>query len=93
MAVGPDGAIRRIGKHLDPYDAFDTGVFLADARLPAAILEDVAAGGPGSLSAGVQRLAERGLAKTYDVGARFWIDIDDAVAFGHAEREQGRLAS
>ena len=86
------GAIRRIGKLIESYDAFDTGVFLADGRLPAAIAEDVAEGGNGGLSAGVQRLAARGLASTFDIGGRFWLDVDDAVAFGHAEREQARMA-
>lgn len=83
-----EGRIVTIGKHIEPYDAFDTGVFVADSSLIEAIREDVAAGGEGSLSAGVQRLAGRGLARTFDVGARFWLDIDDAVAFGHAEREE-----
>ena len=52
----------------------------------------MAAGGTGSLSAGVQRLAARGLARTFDVGARFWLDIDDAVAFGHLVREEALVA-
>jgi 1L-myo-inositol 1-phosphate cytidylyltransferase len=89
---GPDGAIRHIGKWIEPYDAFDTGVFLATPMLIQAILDDVAAGGNGGLSSGVQRLADQGLAHTLDIGARFWLDVDDAVAFGHAEREQARLA-
>jgi choline kinase len=92
VQLGPGGAIGRIGKGIEPYDAFDTGVFLADRRLPEAILEAAADGAPASLSAGVQRLAAQGLAHTYDIGARFWLDVDDAVAFGHAEREQARLA-
>ena len=92
VVTGPDGEIRRIGKLIEPYDAFDTGVFLASALLIEAIREDLAAGGSGGLSGGVQRLADRGLAHTLDIGARFWLDVDDAVAFGHAEREQARLA-
>jgi choline kinase len=92
VETGADGAIVNIGKRIEPYDAFDTGVFLATPLLIEAILEDVAEGGAGSLSDGVRRLADRGLARTYDIGARFWLDVDDAVAFGHAEREQARLA-
>ena len=92
VVTGPDGAIQRIGKLIEPYDAFDTGVFLATPLLIEAIQEDVAAGGSGGLSGGVQRLADRGLAGSMDIGARFWLDVDDAVAFGHAEREQARLA-
>jgi 1L-myo-inositol 1-phosphate cytidylyltransferase len=92
VQTGPDGAIRRIGKWIEPYDAFDTGVFVATPLLIQAIRDDVDAGGGGGLSGGVQRLADQGLARTFDVGARFWLDVDDAVAFGHAEREQARLA-
>jgi 1L-myo-inositol 1-phosphate cytidylyltransferase len=92
VETGPDGAIRRIGKQIEPYDAFDTGVFWADASLPAAIRAEIAAGGAASLSAGVQRLADEGRARAFDIGARFWLDVDDAVAFGHAENEEKRLA-
>lgn len=92
VALGPGGRIVRIGKHLEPYDAFDTGVFLAAPALVGAIEADAAGGGAASLSAGVQRLADRGLAATWDIGARFWLDVDDAVAFERAEREQARFA-
>ena len=89
--VGEDGRIRRIGKLLERYNAYDTGVFLASPMLIEAIEAKVAAGGVGSLSEGMQDLADRGLAYAVDIGDRFWIDIDDAQAFGRAEREAGRL--
>ena len=92
VMTSPDGRIRKIGKQLDPFNAYDTGVFVASSSLLRAIAEDAAAGG-GSLSGGVQRLADRGLARTFDIGERFWIDVDDAVAFEQAEREQHRLAT
>jgi choline kinase len=85
--IRPDGKIRRIGKNLEPFNAYDTGVFLASPSLFAAIREDIAAGGSGSLSEGVQRLADRGMARTVDVGGRFWIDVDDQIAFENAEKE------
>jgi 1L-myo-inositol 1-phosphate cytidylyltransferase len=80
------GDIRRIGKLIEPYNAFDTGVFLASQALIEAIGEDVAAGGAGGISGGMTLLAARGRAYTFDIGARFWLDVDDAVAHGHAER-------
>ncbi len=49
--------ITAIGKGLEPYDAFDTGVFVASHALIAAIRADVAAGGDGSISAGMRTLA------------------------------------
>jgi 1L-myo-inositol 1-phosphate cytidylyltransferase len=81
-----NGAIKAIGKLIQPYDAFDTGVFLASRALPDAIDEDIAAGGSGGISGGMTRLAQRGLATTFDIGERFWLDVDDAVAFEHAVR-------
>jgi len=86
VETDPDGAIRRIGKLISPYDAFDTGVFLASDALFAAIREDLAAGGGGGISGGMGRLAARGMAYTHDIGERFWLDVDDAVAHGQAER-------
>ncbi|HWA61478.1 MAG TPA: NTP transferase domain-containing protein [Caulobacteraceae bacterium] len=86
VATSPEGDIVRIGKLIPTYDAFDTGIFLASKALIAAIREDVEAGGNGGISAGMQILADRGHAHTHDIGARFWLDVDDKVAFGHAER-------
>lgn len=91
VETGPGGAIVSIGKLIAPFDAFDTGIFVAPLSLADAIKADVAEGGPGSLSAGVQRLAQAGQAFTWDIGERFWLDVDDAVAFGHAEREEARV--
>lgn len=85
VEVAEDGRIRRIGKALATYNAFDTGIFLASPGLIGAVREDVAEGGGGSISEGVLRLAARGLAATYDIGDRFWIDIDDAAALTRAE--------
>lgn len=92
VATAPDGAILQIGKLIETYDAFDTGIFVAPRALAEAVREDVAQGGDGSLSAGVRVLAGRGLATTYDVGARYWLDVDDAAAFGQAEETQTRIA-
>ena len=81
-----DNRIRRIAKGLTTYNAFDTGVFLASGALIAAIRADVTEGGQGSISAGMTRLADAGIAYVHDIGARFWLDVDDAVAWEHAER-------
>jgi 1L-myo-inositol 1-phosphate cytidylyltransferase len=81
-----EGRIVAIGKLLEAYDAFDTGVFLAARSLIAAIREDIAAGGGGGISGGMARLAALGLARTHDIGDRFWLDVDDPTAHGQAER-------
>jgi choline kinase len=85
VETGADGAIVRIGKTLERYDAIDTGLF----RATPALAEAIAAGG-GSLSEGVQRLADRGQAATCDVTGRFWLDVDDPAALAKADVEIGR---
>ena len=86
VKVGAEGRIERIGKLIDDYNAFDTGVFLASPALIQAIRDSVADGGVGSISEGMQRLGAQGLASTFDIGDKFWLDIDDPAAFGRAER-------
>jgi myo-inositol-1-phosphate synthase len=92
VKVGADGRIEAIDKQLEDFNAYDTGIFVASRSLLQAIADDAEAGG-GSLSGGVRRLAARGLARTYDIGARFWIDVDDDVAFEQASLEQSRLSA
>ncbi len=79
------GAITRIGKLIDAYDAFDTGLFRAGPALLQALRADVDGGGAGSISAGMQRLADAGQAQAFDIGDRFWIDVDDGPALEKAE--------
>jgi myo-inositol-1-phosphate synthase len=80
------GAIQAIGKGIPGHNGLDTGIFLASKALIGAIRADLAAGGDGSISAGMQRLAKDGHAGAFEIGERFWLDIDDAVAHGEAER-------
>jgi 1L-myo-inositol 1-phosphate cytidylyltransferase len=84
VRTGPGGAISAIGKMIEPFDAYDTGVFLANGALIDSIREDIARGGSGGISGGMTALAERGLATTFDIGDRFWLDVDDQTAFDHA---------
>lgn len=80
VETGPGGAIVRLGKTLDRYDAIDTGLFRATPALAEALR------GGGSLSEGVQRLADQGRAATIDVTGARWIDIDDARGLELAEK-------
>lgn len=79
VETGPGGAILRIGKTLAHYDAIDTGLFRATPALAEALR------GVGSLSEGVQRLADGGRAATLDVSGLFWLDVDDPAALAKAE--------
>ena len=84
--VALDGdRIVAIGKALDRFDAVDTGVFHATPALAEAIAAAVAEGKAGSLSDGVQRLADAGQARTVDATGLMWLDVDDPVALVKAE--------
>ena len=85
IELGDKGRIRRIGKTLANYDAVDTGIFIATPALLDALRDSLAAGGTGSLSEGVQALADSGRAFTRDIGGRWWLDVDDEAAFAKAE--------
>ena len=81
------GLICAIGKDITRFRAVDCGAFLATAALARAISQAIAEGRPGSLSDGVQRLADQGRAATMDVGDGWWIDVDDPRAHSLAQAE------
>lgn len=83
----PDGRIRAIGKTIARYDAVDCGAFLATPELPAAIAAAITGGAAGSLSDGMQRLADAGRAATMEIGGAWWMDVDDARAHALAEAQ------
>ncbi|MEZ5682112.1 MAG: NTP transferase domain-containing protein [Erythrobacter sp.] len=80
VAINDAGLITQIGKSLTAYDAVDCGAFRTTLALPAAIREAIADGRQGSLSDGMQRLADERRAATVDIGDSWWIDVDDARA-------------
>ncbi len=75
-------AIIAIGKHLESYDGYDTGAFLATPTLFTALEQAT----DSSLSAAVQILAQESRACAVDVSGRFWIDVDDEAALKRAEQ-------
>jgi choline kinase len=89
IELGEGGRIARIGKTLPSYQAIDTGIFIAGPALLDALRASLAAGGSGSLSEGVQALADSGRAFVRDCGGRWWLDVDDEAAFAKAEAALG----
>lgn len=85
------GRIKAIGKTIPVYDCVDCGAFLATPELPRAIAAAIAEGKAGSLSDGMQWLADRGRAATLDIGEAWWMDVDDPRAHELAEREAPRF--
>lgn len=87
VRTGRDNRIMQIGKGLTDYDAVDCGAFLATPELPRAIATAIANGRPGSLSDGMQLLADTGRAHARDIGGAWWIDVDDPRAHAMAEQQ------
>ena len=81
------GFIRAIGKTIAQYDAVDCGAFLCTPELTEAIRGAIADGQAGSLSEGMQRLADMGRAATWEIGGAWWLDVDDPRAHVLAEEQ------
>jgi 1L-myo-inositol 1-phosphate cytidylyltransferase len=77
VKIDDRGLIRSIGKTIEVFDACDCGAFLATPELAPAIRAAIASGKAGSLSEGVQVLAQYNRAATLDIDDAWWIDIDD----------------
>jgi len=77
--------VTAIGKALQPYDAFDTGLFVCHPSIFAA-LDHSCADGDTTLSGGIARLAAKRLVRGVDVGHARWCDIDTIDDLAAAER-------
>lgn len=84
------GFIQAIGKTIETYDAVDCGAFLCTPELAEAIRAAIAKGKAGSLSEGMQKLADVGRAATWEIGGAWWLDVDDPRAHALAEEQAPR---
>ncbi|MEE9277740.1 MAG: NTP transferase domain-containing protein, partial [Dehalococcoidia bacterium] len=73
-----------IGKGLEQYDAYDTGVFLCSPAIFAAAAQS-RRHGDASVSGALRELARSGRAKVTDVSGLAWIDVDTARDAGNAK--------
>ena len=99
--VDPDEATRvrkekdriiAIGKNLDDYNAFDTGIFLCSPAIFFALEESMEMG-DYTLSGVIRILAKIHKAKAMDIGHRLWIDIDDEATLKKAHQIVDRLSN
>jgi 1L-myo-inositol 1-phosphate cytidylyltransferase len=82
-----------IGKHLQQYDAIDTGIFVCAPNV-FRYLEMAKHDGDCSLADGVRAMAVEGKARAVDVGAAWWQDVDTPEMLAAAEKYlRSRLAS
>jgi 1L-myo-inositol 1-phosphate cytidylyltransferase len=79
------GTLTDIGKGLTDFNAFDTGIFFCTPALFTALDQSVSANADESLTGGVRVLAEMGRVNAFDIGDRFWLDVDSPVALDQAE--------
>ena len=79
------GKIQDIGKNLEGYNGFDTGLFTCTPAIFDALEKCAEATGDTSLSGAVRMLANDGLANAVDIDGQFWVDVDDPEAFERAE--------
>ncbi len=86
-----NGRITEIGKHLEPWDAGDTGVMLCTPGIFDG-LERAAKQGRHGLSDGLRELAREGRARVIEVTGRPWLDVDTPEALREAERRLMRDA-
>jgi choline kinase len=86
--------VAEIGKEIPRFDAVDTGMFLCDPALFAALQESLQCG-DCSLTDGMRRLARRGGLRAWDIGGRLWLDVDtpEALARGEQMLRGGSLSS
>ncbi len=76
--------ITAINKHLDEYDAIDTGMFVLDA--PAVRDALARAGEAPSISDGMRGLAEAGVFDAFEMATGHWQDVDTPEDIQAAER-------
>lgn len=86
------GKIVAIGKQLERYNAIDCGLFLSTPAIFGALEEARAeSAGDCSLSQGMQIIGSRGRFLPFDIGARWWQDVDTPGMLAHATAMLGRI--
>ena len=80
-----DGYILNIGKTIDDFNGFDTGLFLCTLAIFEALERACKIHNDTSLSAAIRVLAENKHAKSVQTKG-FWIDVDDEKAHQKAEK-------
>jgi len=82
-----DSKVRDIGKGLAAFNGFDTGIFLCTPALFEALERSATKQGDSGLTGGVRCLAAEGKVNVFDIGGRFWLDVDDPKDLSRAEHK------
>jgi len=81
-----DGRIVGIGKTIEDFNAYDTGIFRCSQAIFEGIEQSIREG-DSTLSGAVRVLAERGKARAFNIENALWIDIDDDAALRRGEKQ------
>lgn len=76
--------ISNIGKSIDDFNGFDTGIFYCTPAIFYALEDSQKMHNDTTLSGAINLLAEKKHAKVHKID-KFWIDIDDETAFKKAK--------
>lgn len=80
-----DGMIAAIGKDLPLYNGYDTGLFLCSSAIFAAIDTSCTLSKDFTVSGAMRVLCREGRARPFDIGNRFWMDVDNEQDLRKAE--------
>ncbi len=80
------GRVNTIGKHLEKYNAYDTGMFLCSPVI-FKVLEQTTRKGKNSLTNGMNVLVHNSKLRTFDIRGNFWSDCDTYADIKFAEKK------
>lgn len=91
-----DDKVESIGKDLKEFNALDTGLFLCTPTIFEGIERSISEYEDSTLTGGIRCLSKDGKVKVFDIGQKFWIDVDDpndlekveGVLLGHLRGKQ-----
>jgi CDP-L-myo-inositol myo-inositolphosphotransferase len=81
-----DGSVVDIGKDLQRYNAFDTGIFICSPVIFNVLEEEARHRRQITLTDGVRVLASKREVKAWSLRDGYWIDVDNPKALYRAER-------
>ena len=80
------GRVNTIGKHLEKYNAYDTGMFLCSPVI-FKVLSQTTRKGKYSLTNGMNVLVGKSKLRTFDIRGNFWSDCDTYADIKFAENK------
>ena len=79
-----EGKIVDIGKTIENYNSFDTGIFCCALEIFEALKKSSFIYGDTSLSGAMRILGTEGKARVFDITGAFWVDVDNAEMYEKA---------